>query len=130
MSVKRKEQTTGANARSVLIVDDEEDILELIELTLLRMGLDVDRATTVKTAIEKVQSGNYDLWLTDMRLPDGDELHQLQALTVGKAKVVIAGLVLLDRRLYGGGAVDVQAHAQQRKLDELKDVFLVVDDEH
>src|SRR6266850_1547998 len=130
MSVKRKEQTAGANSRSVLIVDDEEDILELIELTLLRMGLDVDRATTVKTAIEKDQSGNYDLCL-----PDGEGLQLVQFITVGKAhvgepKVVIAGLDLLDRRLYGGGAVDVQAHAQQRKLDELKDVFLVVDDEH
>jgi len=38
--VKRKEQTAGGNPRSVLIVDDEEDILELIELTLLRMGLE------------------------------------------------------------------------------------------
>ena len=75
MSVKRKEQTAGANSRSVLIVDDEEDILELIELTLLRMGLDVDRATSVKSAIEKVQSGNYDLCLTDMRLPDGEGLQ-------------------------------------------------------
>src|SRR4029078_6122302 len=36
------------------------------------MGLDVERATTVKTAIEKVQDGDYDLCLTDMRLPDGE----------------------------------------------------------
>mgnify|MGYP006374517013 CR=1 FL=1 len=42
--MKRKDQSAGAASRSVLIVDDEEDILELIELTLLRMGLDVDRA--------------------------------------------------------------------------------------
>ena len=77
-AVEREAQgagTAGAIARSVLIVDDEDDILELIELTLLRMGLDVDRATTVKAAIEKVQAGNYDLCLTDMRLPDGDGLE-------------------------------------------------------
>src|SRR5882724_717535 len=90
MSVKRKEQTAGANPRSVLIVDDEEDILELIELTLLRMGLEVDRATTVKTAIEKVQSGNYDLCLTDMRLPDGEGLQLVQFISDNLSDLPVA----------------------------------------
>jgi two-component system response regulator PilR (NtrC family) len=90
MSVKRKEQTAGANSRSVLIVDDEEDILELIELTLLRMGLDVDRATTVKTAIEKVQSGDYDLCLTDMRLPDGEGLELVQFISDNLSDLPVA----------------------------------------
>ena len=90
MSVKRKEQTAGANSRSVLIVDDEEDILELIELTLLRMGLDVDRATTVKSAIEKVQSGNYDLCLTDMRLPDGEGLQLVQFISDNLSDLPVA----------------------------------------
>jgi len=90
MSVKRKEQTAGANSRSVLIVDDEEDILELIELTLLRMGLEVDRATTVKAAIEKVQSGNYDLCLTDMRLPDGEGLQLVQFISDNLSDLPVA----------------------------------------
>src|SRR5882724_13569163 len=90
MSVKRKEQTAGANSRSVLIVDDEEDILELIELTLLRMGLDVDRATTVKMAIEKVQSGDYDLCLTDMRLPDGEGLELVQFISDNLSDLPVA----------------------------------------
>ena len=90
MSVKRKEQKAGANSRSVLIVDDEEDILELIELTLLRMGLDVDRATTVKTAIEKARSGNYDLCLTDMRLPDGEGLELVQFISDNLSDLPVA----------------------------------------
>src|SRR6267142_7210197 len=90
MSVKRKEQTAGANSRSVLIVDDEEDILELIELTLLRMGLDVDRATTVKMAIEKVQAGDYDLCLTDMRLPDGEGLQLVQFISDNLSDLPVA----------------------------------------
>jgi two-component system response regulator PilR (NtrC family) len=61
----------GAVSRTVLIVDDEADILELLELTLLRMGLEVERASCVKEAIERLQSHSYDLCLTDMRLPDG-----------------------------------------------------------
>jgi len=88
--VKRKDQQAGATSRSVLIVDDEEDILELIELTLLRMGLDVDRATTVKGAIEKVQAGDYDLCLTDMRLPDGDGLDLIAWIQENRPDLPVA----------------------------------------
>ncbi len=77
--MKRKEQgPAGTVTRNVLIVDDEEDILELIELTLLRMGLEVERAMTVAQAIEKVKTGHFDLCLTDMRLPDGEGLQVVE----------------------------------------------------
>ncbi len=88
--MKRKDQPAGSTSRSVLIVDDEEDILELIELTLLRMGLDVDRATTVKGAIEKVQTGDYDLCLTDMRLPDGEGLELVQFISDNLSDLPVA----------------------------------------
>ena len=58
-----------------LLVDDEADILELLELTLLKMGLDVERATTVKEALDLVGRKSFDLCLTDMRLPDGEGLE-------------------------------------------------------
>ncbi len=66
-----------ANAANflALIVDDEADILELLELTLLKMGLQVERASTVKGALQKVQEHEFDLCLTDMRLPDGEGLE-------------------------------------------------------
>ena len=88
--MKRKDQPAGSTSRSVLIVDDEEDILELIELTLLRMGLDVDRATTVKAAIEKVKAGDYDLCLTDMRLPDGEGLELVQFISDNVSDLPVA----------------------------------------
>jgi two-component system response regulator PilR (NtrC family) len=69
--LRRKGRIDGAAPRTVLIVDDEADILELLELTLLRMGLEVERASGVKEALERLQSRTYDLCLTDMRLPDG-----------------------------------------------------------
>ena len=34
------------NAQSVLIIDDEPDIRELLEITLLRMGLKADSSST------------------------------------------------------------------------------------
>ena len=59
---------------TALIVDDEPDLLDLVELTLARMGLNVQRAQNVAEAKASLSKGNYDLCLTDMRLPDGDGL--------------------------------------------------------
>jgi two-component system response regulator PilR (NtrC family) len=55
----------------ILIVDDEDDLRELLELTLIKMGLDVDGAATLAAARELYAANDYALVLTDMRLPDG-----------------------------------------------------------
>src|SRR5437667_6282165 len=57
---------------TVLVIDDEADIRELLELSLLRMGLAVECIGSVEAAKQLLQSKRYDLCLTDMRLPDGD----------------------------------------------------------
>ena len=60
------------SAQSVLIVDDEPDIRELLDITLSRMGLKTHSAATLEEAINMVASVSPDLCLTDMRLPDGN----------------------------------------------------------
>lgn len=59
----------------VLVVDDEPDIRDLIEFSLLRMGLRCDSAADLAEARQRLARGEYDLCLTDMRLPDGDGLE-------------------------------------------------------
>jgi two-component system response regulator PilR (NtrC family) len=58
----------------VLVVDDEDDIRELLDMTLSRMGLDADCAANVAEARRLLAENAYQLCLTDMRLPDGDGL--------------------------------------------------------
>jgi two-component system response regulator PilR (NtrC family) len=55
----------------ILVVDDEADLRELLDITLVRMGLDVDCAETLGEARARFAAGDYALVLTDMRLPDG-----------------------------------------------------------
>ena len=62
----------------VLIVDDEPDIRELLEITLLRMGLDTRCAADYKNAIELLDKETFDLCLTDMKLPDGDGISLVE----------------------------------------------------
>jgi len=56
----------------VLIVDDEPDIRELLEITLLRMGLETRSAEDYSNATRLLNDETFDLCLTDMKLPDGD----------------------------------------------------------
>jgi len=55
-------------------VDDEADIRELIDLTLARMGLLAECAGSVAEACAALAAGDFQLCLTDMRLPDGEGL--------------------------------------------------------
>ncbi|MCP5327697.1 MAG: sigma-54 dependent transcriptional regulator [Steroidobacteraceae bacterium] len=59
---------------TVLVVDDEPDLVELVSLTLNRMNLDTRSAGDLAGARALLQSETFDLCLTDMRLPDGDGL--------------------------------------------------------
>lgn len=64
-----------SSSPKILIVDDESDILELLELTLSRMGLEVERAINIYDAKHMLELHHFDLCLTDMRLPDGEGLE-------------------------------------------------------
>jgi len=68
------ERRNRPDTASVLVVDDEDDIRELLELSLLRMGLVCDTAANVAEAKDLLARNSYRLCLTDMRLPDGDGL--------------------------------------------------------
>ncbi len=75
---RSKDSDTPAGPPRVLVVDDEADILELLELTLLRMGLEARRAMSVAEALALLKSGDFALCLTDMRLPDGEGLRLVE----------------------------------------------------
>lgn len=74
----------------VLVVDDEPDILELLELTLLRMGLEVERASNVREALHRLDNNSYNLCLTDMRMPDGEGLEVVRHIMERNLDVPVA----------------------------------------
>jgi two-component system, NtrC family, response regulator PilR len=75
---------------TVLIVDDEPDLLELVSLTLSRMNLRTRTAPDVGTARKLLKSEAFDLCLTDMRLPDGDGLDLVAWIQENRATVPVA----------------------------------------
>lgn len=74
----------------VLIVDDEPDIIELLELTLARMGMDVVSTMNINDAKQSLQSHRFHLCLTDMRLPDGNGLDLVKYIVNHCADLPVA----------------------------------------
>jgi len=74
----------------ILVVDDEPDLLELLELTLSRMGLDTVCAQNVGEAVRLLDTEPFDLCLTDMRLPDGEGLRVVEHITQKGLDVPVA----------------------------------------
>jgi two-component system response regulator PilR (NtrC family) len=74
----------------VLVIDDEEDIRELLDLTLARMGLSADCAGTVAEAKQLLKKERYSLCLTDMRLPDGEGLEIVHLISADYGETPVA----------------------------------------
>jgi two-component system response regulator PilR (NtrC family) len=77
-------------AKHVLIIDDEPDICELIEITLMRMGLSTRSAMNLADAYRLVEAEHFDLCLTDMRLPDGDGIEMVEYIQQQHPEIPIA----------------------------------------
>ncbi|MBL4711688.1 MAG: sigma-54-dependent Fis family transcriptional regulator, partial [Gammaproteobacteria bacterium] len=65
-------------AKQVLIVDDEADICELIEITLMRMDITSHSALNLTDAKQLLETEHFDLCLTDMHLPDGNGIELVE----------------------------------------------------
>lgn len=87
----KQTERRGATSRArVLVVDDEADIRELLELTLIQMGLGVESVGSVAEAKALVDRHSFDLCLTDMRLPDGEGLEVVKHIAMAAADVPVA----------------------------------------
>lgn len=58
--------------KKILVVDDEPDILQLLEISLSRMGFSVFKAENIGSAKYQLSKTSFHLCLTDFKLPDGD----------------------------------------------------------
>ena len=77
-------------ARNALIVDDEAHIRELIELTLIPLGVNCYTAETVSEARAVLEKHELSFCITDMRLPDGDGLQLVSHIQKHYSDVPVA----------------------------------------
>jgi DNA-binding NtrC family response regulator len=63
---------------SILVVDDEKNILRVVSTTLKKERYSVETAQTVEEAIDKFGRNGYDLVITDLKLPGRTGLELLE----------------------------------------------------
>lgn len=67
-----KPPATESVKRTVLVVDDEPNVLALLKTVMTRNGYEVVTATNGQEALERVAARSYDVILSDMRMPGMD----------------------------------------------------------
>jgi two-component system response regulator PilR (NtrC family) len=78
------------NQPLALVIDDEPDICELLTLTLGRMDVRTETAMDVAGAKALLAENEFDICLTDMRLPDGDGLELVEWMQSNASGVPVA----------------------------------------
>lgn len=70
----RAGRASSSGRSRVLVVDDEASIRELLTKTLGLADYEVDSAPDARTAIERLRVSQYDLMITDLKMPGLDGL--------------------------------------------------------
>lgn len=68
-------------AQRILIVDDELYLRELYEEVIQSAGYEVETALDGREGLEKIRTGNFDLVLLDVMMPELDGIGVLQKLS-------------------------------------------------
>jgi CheY-like chemotaxis protein len=91
---------------TILTVDDEPDVLELIRFHLTHAGCDVLTATSGRVALETIRACRPDLVLLDLMLPDIDgfgicEILRRQPATASLPIIIVSAWSTTDSRDLG-----------------------------
>ncbi|MBT3234414.1 MAG: response regulator [Bdellovibrionales bacterium] len=102
---------------SVLVIDDEEDIREILAEMIEDMGMTVEQADDGDTALEMVKLKRYDYICTDIRMPrmSGDRfIEEARKLPNGETTIIIIS----------GGIATNYSPADRSAIIKLGDVYV------
>lgn len=116
----------------MLVVDDDPGLLEVIDLLLSRERYAVERAASMKRALERVAAADIDLVITDLKLPDGtglDVVREVRGMRGDVPIIMITSYSSMESAIGAlrAGAVDYLIkpfendeflHSVQRALNE------------
>lgn len=94
--------TGGDSQQSVLVVDDDPDILTALQDLLEYEGFHVDCAHTCREALSSIEHNDYNAVLLDLGLPDGDGqdvLHRIQESDPSLPVIVLTATTSMDRKV-------------------------------
>jgi DNA-binding NtrC family response regulator len=92
---------TVASPKKILLVEDEQ-IIRVLCRRLLGEGYDLTMVDGVTEARRMILEKNWDLLITDLRLPDGDGIDVIEALRARDARckvIIVTGSPTPEDRL-------------------------------
>jgi DNA-binding NtrC family response regulator len=98
-------------AATVLVVDDERNILTSVSRALGLEGYDVEVAGSAEVALDKIAKQSFDAILLDVQLPGIDGLQMLDELAT---REVATPVIMMS----GHGTIDVAMEAIRRGADD------------
>jgi two-component system, OmpR family, response regulator len=109
--------------KRILCVEDDPDNCAMIAALLRLAGYDVITASSVAEALKMAEHYDFDLYLPDRRLPDGDGIELCKEIRASDSKIPI---VFYSAHAYAGdkqSGLDAGAQAYLTKpahIDELE----------
>lgn len=88
--------TQTENSTTILIVDDDKNILDVLEARLISAGFDIHRAENGRIALKLLKDNRIDLMISDMKMPG---MSGMEVLT--KARTIQPGLPIIFLTAYG-----------------------------
>jgi DNA-binding NtrC family response regulator len=98
MEMRLQENDSG-NKSGILIVDDEAVIREGMRRILAGVGHHVETSSSGRTAIEKIQEQDFDVVITDLKMPGMDGIEVLKTIKILQPEVpviIITGYSTVD----------------------------------
>lgn len=95
------------NSQTILIIDDESEIVSLLTRLLIKQGYQVCAAHNLKDGFESLRAIKPDILFLDMNLPDGNGLEQLSKI---KAHFPDLRVIMIS-------AFDIDEHRKKAKAD-------------
>ena len=79
-SVARPRRPHDLRHVSILLIDDDPQAQALIEMALIDAHFErrIEVATTAAAGLERIKTGEHDIYLVDQRLPDGTGIDLIQ----------------------------------------------------
>lgn len=108
---------------SVLIVEDEKDVLDVMAEMVMLFGYSVKTLDDGAAALEEIPRANYDLVITDLGLPGvgGAELvRKIRAEGVSTPVLIVTGVEYVKAELGLGIMGGIKFLQKPFKIDDLK----------
>lgn len=86
------EKETSSGKKKILIIEDEKPLAHALELKMTHEGYETTVASTGREGLEKAATGDYDLILLDLILPEVDGFAILEGLKEKKLKPIVVVL--------------------------------------